>query len=262
MFSKLFGKKLPSSQNKKFFPENRLEALLMQAANDPGVRPDFYKELLLTDLFVLIVPGNRPHGNYVAQEGETLSMKGINVEGRKLIPVFTTERRLREYIQAQDHLAKLNGRVLLSMIVTQKNGIVLNPASSYGKEFTLQEVESLVDGSIFQPKQQTIAHETQVLIGMPKEYPTKVVEALSSYFQGKPEVKKAYVAEIHVPDSGEPSHLLFSIQVDGDFHPIASDLSVVMQSILGTGQFADLVQFGQGSLDEFFKTQEPFFSRA
>jgi SseB protein C-terminal domain/SseB protein N-terminal domain len=259
MFSKLFGKKSPSSKNQKFFPENRLEALLMQAASDPGIRPEFYKELLVTDLFVLIVPGDRPHGNYVAQEGETLGIKGINMEGRKLIPVFTSERRLREYIQAQDNLAKLNGHALLSMIATQINGIVLNPASSYGKEFTPQEVDSLVNGSIFEPKQHMITQETKVLIEMPKEYPTKVVDALLSYFQGKPEVRKAYVAQIHVPNSGEPPHLLFSIEVDGDFDPIASDLGVVLQSTLKTGQFADLIQFGQGSLDDFFKTQEPFF---
>lgn len=261
MLSKLFGKKTSSSQNKKFFPENRLEALLMQAASDPGARPEFYKELLEADLFVLIVPGNHPHGKFVAQEGETLSIKGINVEGKKLIPVFTSERRLREYIQSQDNLAKLNGSALLSMIATQENGIVLNPASSYGKEFSPQEVASLADSSIFQPQQQLITKETKVLIGMPEVYPTNVVNALSAYFQGKPEVKKAYVAQIHVPDSGEPPHLIFSIQADGDFRQIASDVSVVFQSALGRGQFADLIQFGQGSLDDYFNSQQPFFQR-
>jgi len=147
------------------------------------------------------------------------------------------------------------------MIAAQNNGIVLNPASSYGKEFTSQEVISLVDGSIFQPKRQILTKETNVLIGMPKEYPTKVVTALVQYFQGKPEVKKAFVAQIHMPESGEPPHLLFSIQVDGDFHPIASGLSVIFQSILETGQFADLIQFGQGSLDDYFRSQQPFFQR-
>lgn len=261
MFSKLFGRKPQQSESRKFFPENRLEALLMQAANDPGARPEFYKELLVADLFVLIAPQGRPFGSHVAQQGETLSIKGITVEGRKLIPVFTSERRLREYIQAKDSLAKLNGRALFSMIVQQENGVVLNPASGYGKEFTFQEVSSLVDGSVFQPKQQTLTKDTKVLISMPKEYPTKVVEAMSSYFQGKPEVKKAYVAQIHMPDSGEPPHLLFSIQVDGDFRPIASDLGVIFQSVLGAGQFADLIQYDQGSLDDFFETQKPFFER-
>lgn len=261
MFSKLFGKKPAHSESKKFFPENRLEALLMQAANDPGVRPEFYKELLAADLFVLIVPGDRPHGRYVAQEGDTLSIKGINVEGRKLIPIFTSERRLREYIEAQDNLAQLNGRVLLSMIAAQNDGAVLNPASSFGKEFTQQEVASLIDGSIFQAKQQVLTKETKVLIGMPKEYPAKAVNALSSYFQGRPEVKKAYFAQIHMPDSGEPPHLIFAIQVEGDFRPIASDLNLVFQDTLGTGQFADLIQLGQGHMDDYFKDQQPFFQR-
>jgi len=202
MFSKLFGKKSSHLENKKFFPDNRLEALLMQAANDPAARPEFNKELLAAELFVLIVPGERPHGRYVAQEGDTLSIKGINIEGRKLIPVFTSERRMREYIQAQDNLAKLNGGVLFSMIASQYDAVVLNPASSYGKEFTKEEVASLADRSIFQPKQQVGTKEPKILIGMPKEYPTVVVNALARYFQGKPEVKKAYVAQIHVPDSG------------------------------------------------------------
>lgn len=260
MLSKLFGKKQPPP-SRKFFPENRLETLLMQAAGDPAVRPEFYKELLVTDVFVLIVSGNRPYGNHVAQEGETLSIKGITVEARKLIPVFTSERRLQEFIRGEESLAKLNGRALFTMIAAQNDGIVLNPASSYGKEFTPQEVGALVDGTIFQPKQQIITEDTPVLIGMPKVYPSKLVDALSSYFQGKPEVKKAYVAQIQMPDSDEPAHLLFSIQVDGDFHPIASDLGVVFQETLETGQFADLVQFGQGSLDDYFKTQQPFFQR-
>ncbi|HET9910738.1 MAG TPA: enhanced serine sensitivity protein SseB C-terminal domain-containing protein [Anaerolineales bacterium] len=261
IFSKLFGRKAPPPPVRKFFPENRLEALLMQAANDPSTRPEFYKELLVADLFVLIAPGDHPYGNFVAQPGETLSIKGITVEGRKLIPVFTSERRLREYIQAQDSQARLNGRALLSMIATQNDGIVLNPASGYGKEFTSHEVISLVDGSIFQPRQQVLAKETKVLMGMPKEYPTEVVNALVRYFQGSSEVKKAYVAQIHMPDSGEPPHLIFSIQVDGDFRRLASDLGVVFQSILAADQFADLIQFGQGNLDDFFETQQPFFQR-
>jgi hypothetical protein len=261
MLSKLFGKKPQPPPSRKFFPENRLEALLMQAAEDPGIRPEFYRELLIADLFVLIVAANRPYGNYVAQEGETLSIKGITREDRKLIPVFTSERRLQEFIRAEESLAKLNGRALFSMIAAQNDGIVLNPASSYGKEFTPQEIGALVDGTIFRPKQQIITKDTQVLIGMPKEYPTKLVDAMSRYFQGKPEIKKAYVAQIQMPDSDEPAHLIFSIQVDGDFQPIASDLGVVFQETLETGQFADLVQFGQGSLDDYFKTQQPFFER-
>jgi hypothetical protein len=261
MFSKLFGKKPAPSENRKFFPENRLEALLMQAAKDPSARPEFYKELLATDLFVLIIPGDRPHGKYVAESGDTLKIKGIDVQGRKLIPIFTSERRLREYIQAQDNLAVLNGHALFSMIAAQNEAVVLNPASGYGKEFTQNEIASLLDGSIFLPEKRVIAKEAKVLIGKPAEYPVKAVDALSNYFQGKPEVQKAFVAQIHEPDSGEPPHLIFAIQVDGDFSAIASDLNGIFKSVLETGQFADLLPLGKSPLDDHFKNLEPFFKR-
>jgi hypothetical protein len=261
MFSKLFGQEPKPAPKKKFFPQNRLEALLMQAANDAGARPEFLKELLNTDLFVLILPGDRPQGRFVAQPGDHLSIKGITVEGRKLIPVFTSEMRLQEYIQSPDHLAKLNGQAVFTMIAAQKNGIVLNPASGYGKEFTPEEVTSLADGSAFQTQQRTLTTEAKVLIGTPKEYPAKVVDALKSYFEGRPQVKRAYLAQIHMPDSGEPPHLIFAIQADGDFGPLASDIGVIFRSAFPAGQFADLMQLGQGGLDDYFKNQEPFFER-
>lgn len=261
MFAKLFGKKPASIERRKFFPENRLEALLMQAATDAGARPEFYKELFATDLFVLIASSARPHGQFVAQPGDTLSIKGINVEGKSLIPVFTSERRLREYIQKQENLARLNGQALFSMIASMKDGVVLNPGADYGKEFTHQEIVSLVDGSAFQTQPYSITKETQVLLGAPKEYPTKVVNALVSYFQGKSAVKKAYVAQIHTPDSGEPPHLIFAIQTDGDFRPIASELGIIFRDTLDGGVFADLLQLGQGTLDDYFEQQQPFFEQ-
>jgi hypothetical protein len=261
MFKKLFGKKPALIERRKFFPENRLEALLMEAATDPGTRPEFYKELFAADLFVLIAPGARPQGQFVAQPGDTLSIKGINVEGRSLIPVFTSERRLREYIREQENLARLNGQALFSMIAPMKDGVVLNPGADYGKEFTHQEVVSLVDGSAFQPHIYIVTKEQKVLLGMPAEYPTKTVNALLSYFQGRSAVKKAYVAQIHAPDSGEPPHLIFAIQADGDFAPIASDLGIIFRDTLDEGVFADLLQLGQGTLDDYFEQQQLFFER-
>jgi hypothetical protein len=168
---------------------------------------------------------------------------------------------LREYIKSQDHLAKLNGQALFSMISAQGDGVVLNPASSYGKEFTRDEISALVSGSMFQPQKQVISKDTKVLIGAPKEYPTKTVEAMTGYFQGRPEVKKAYVAWIHAPDTEEPPHLIFAVEVVGDFNSIASDLSVIFRETLGAGQFADLMQLGQGGLDDYFMNQQPFFQR-
>jgi hypothetical protein len=139
--------------------------------------------------------------------------------------------------------------------------MILNPASGFGKEFTNAEVRSLADGSIFQPERKVLTKESQVLLSMPAEYPTKIVEQLVAYFNRAPEVKRAYFAQIHAPETGEDPHLIFVVQADGDFSAIASELNVIFRDTVAQGQIIDLIQFGKTSLDGYFERQKPFFSR-
>ena len=248
--------------NKKFFPDNRLEALLMQAANDPGVRPEFYHQLLESDLFVLIVPSGLEAGQHTARQGDHLMIKGIAVEGRKLIPVFTSELRLREYLQQQDHLAQLKGRALLPMIAEQNNGMLLNPASNYGKEFTPTEVAALVDGSIFQQFEKTTLSQNQkAIIGQAKEYPDKLAAALKSFFERDSKVHKAFLAQIQMPQSNEPPHLLIAIEAEGDFESVAAGCGIVIKDTLGPGQFVDLMPLRGSNFEHDFEKITPFYQK-
>src|SRR5574341_341453 len=186
MYSKLFGKKPATPGYKKFYPENRLEALLMQAANDPAARPEFLKTLLEFELFILIDSVGAQYGSFVAKEGDTMRIKGVMIDGQNRIPIFTSERRLREFIQTQESFARLKGQDLFTMLASQASGAILNPGASYGKLFTHEEILSLASGAYFQPKQQVLQKETKVLIGMPKEYPAKLIEALRKHFPTNP----------------------------------------------------------------------------
>jgi hypothetical protein len=261
MLSKLFGRKPAKNEPKKFLPENRLEALLMQAANDPAARPEFIKTLLEFDLFVLIDSAGAQHGSFVAKQGDTMRIKGVTIEGKNQIPIFTSERRLREYIQTQESFARLNGQSLFTMLSSGESGVSLNPGAGYGKLFTHEEIVALANGTYFQPQQQVIQKETQVLIGMPKEYPAKLIEALQKYFQTNPRVKKAYYAQIHMPDSGQPPHLIFSVDVDGDFRQVSAGLNEVFMTVVTKGEIVDLIQFGKGTLDDYFRQQKPFYEK-
>jgi SseB protein C-terminal domain/SseB protein N-terminal domain len=260
MLSKLFGKKEPEPKM-KFHPENRLEALLMQAAVKASLRPEFYKELLAADLYVLILPQENQSGKFTTQPGDTISVKGSVFNGKQLIPIFSSERRLREYITGQDTLAKLNGQSLFAMFAAQNQGVILNPGSGYGKEFTAQEIAGLADGSIFQINKQLIEKDTQILLGAPAEPPTELIQNLIAYFEREPRVKRAYYAQIHMPQSDEAPHLIFAIEADGDFEPIASELGIIFREVAGQGQIFDLIQFGKGSLDDYFADQKPFYQK-
>jgi hypothetical protein len=259
MFAKLFGKKPTTPERKKFYPENRLEALLMQAANDPAARLEFLKTLLEVDLFVLIDSAGAQYGSFVAEKGDTMRIKGVTIDGQNRIPVFSSERRLREFIQTQESFARLKGQDLFAMLAAQERGAILNPGASYGKFFTHEEILSLTNGTYFQPRQQVLQKETKVLIGMPKEYPARLIEGLRKHFRTDPRVRKAYFAQIHMPESGEPPHLIIAIQADGDFDQLATSLNAVVLSTTGGDQIIDMVQFGIGTLDDFFCQQKPFY---
>ena len=190
MFAKLFGKKPNTTEPKKFYPENRLEALLMQAANDPTARPEFLKTLLAFDLFILIDSAGAQYGSFVAKEGDTMRIKGVTIDGQNRIPIFTSERRLREFIQTQESFASLKGQDLFGMLASQERDAILNPGASYGKFFPHEEILSLANGTYFQPREQVLQKETEVLIGMPREYPAKLIDGLRKHFQTDPRVKK------------------------------------------------------------------------
>jgi hypothetical protein len=260
MFSKLFGQKAPKQETKKFIPENRLEALLMDAANNSAAQPEFMKVLVESDLFILIDSNQAQYGSFVAKEGDTMRFKGANIQGEHKIPIFTSERRLREFIQSQESFARLKGSELFNMLKSGDAGAILNPNASYGKLITKNEIVALANGTYFESKQQILQKETKVLIGMPKEYPAKVIDALRNYFRGNHNIKKAYFAQIHMPDSGEPPHLIFGIEADGDFIKVTTGLNEVFLASL-EGKFADVVQIGKSNLDNYFKNQQPFYEK-
>jgi hypothetical protein len=52
---------------------------------------------------------------------------------------------------------------------------------------------------------------------------------------------------------------MISIQADGDFDQLARSLQEVVLHSTGGDQIIDMVQFGVGTLDNFFLQQEPFY---
>ncbi len=87
------------------------------------------------------------------------------------------------------------------------------------------------------------------------------IEALQRYFRTNPQVEKAYYAQIHMPDSGEPPHLILSVDVDGDYRQVATNINEVILGAVGNGQIVDMIQFGKGTLDSYFVQQQPFYKK-
>jgi tetratricopeptide (TPR) repeat protein len=128
-------------------PENELEKSLMQSASDISARKDFYQKLLWNQLFVLTAE----HSD--SEEGiQTMETDGIVhfiTFPNGHIPIFTSENRIfdKGVIKETVPCLSLKGQDLFE--AAKGATFILNPYSAYAKELVPEEIEWLMDGTIY-----------------------------------------------------------------------------------------------------------------
>ena len=251
-----------------FTPTNELERSLVLAANDPAARPQFYKLLLESQLFVLIPPGTGSHGERMLEQGENVQLVSWKKGNQDVIPMFTSLHLLRETIKqtghALDYLA-MKGKDLFGVLGNGSLSALLNPNCPAGKEFFAEEMRDIASGEFFKPaKTETVQQARQILLGQPAEYPYKLVETLKRHLESQPQVEAAYLAQIADPASGTPPHLIFGIQMHGEIDPVMQQLVLVTRETMGPNKIADFTVLGHGgSLDDYFLRQtKPFYVKS
>jgi hypothetical protein len=246
-----------------FSPQNVLERSLMKAADDPAHRPQFYKDLTENDLFIIQHgPIPEAHGQVTLQKDHQIRIQNIEANGKSYVPVFTSLPRLQAMLSEEAGYIALNALDLFNII--QGADLLLNPGSDYGKEFTKDEIKSIMDGSIWEPSQSWVAEkDTQVLIGQPSNYPHELVKTLSRLFKKIKEIKKAYLAHIHHPERGEPPHTIIGIEVTGNWEQVVSQAGLVARDLEIPDPPIDINQItGDGGLDEYFINDcKPFYRK-
>src|SRR5680860_637828 len=202
------------------FPENELERKLMKASSDISARNEFYTKLLWNELIVLT------NGHKDSEEGRKTLEKDTEVQfvtfENEQIPIFTSTNRIfdKGIIKEQVPFMAMKGQDLFG--ITKGATFILNPYSDYGKELIPQEIESLLNGSIFEKtNEMEITEDTEVLIGQPSKYPTELVNVLSNLFKEETKVKSAYLATIKMDKSEKPPHLIIAIDIEGNMSSIS-----------------------------------------
>ncbi|MDT0648456.1 SseB family protein [Zunongwangia sp. F260] len=140
------------------FPENELEKTLYQASTNSSKRDEFYMKLLWNDLIVLTDKTDKK-GTQILEENT--SVKFVTFEDGK-IPVFASTNRIfdKGFIKEEVPFLALKGQNLFE--ITKGATLILNPYSDYGKELIPNEIERLLNGSIFdQSNEMKIEEETK-----------------------------------------------------------------------------------------------------
>jgi hypothetical protein len=246
-----------------FEPVNHLEKSLMLAVTNPSSRPQFYRDLLEADIFIIQSGENNFNiQNNVLQQGSQLKIQHIEKDGKSWLPIFSSLPRLQQFIRSETKYLQLKAKDFFE--ITHGAHVVLNPNFDYGKEFIPQEIEQLLDGSIFKPSQTYVAKkETKVLIGQPAVYPTKLVKALSEYFATNKYVNRAHLVQFQNPESGEKPHLLIGIDASGDFEKVFGDAGVIGSEVMGKDEIIDFIRLdNSGFSQNIINSTKPIYQKS
>ena len=239
-----------------------LEQLLQKAVSEPAFRAEFYKRLLTDKLVIITQNSNIPEGNQTSQKDTSVSIVSYP-DGK--IPVFTSTDRIfdKGIIKEQVEYMQMRGENLFGL--AKGATFLLNPYSDYGKELLTNEIESLLNGTILTDtaKTLTIEKETEVQIGQPAKYPTEIVNSLKKLFSERQNVKAAYLGWIFNPDSGEPPHYIFALDVDGDLQNLTQEAGFTAKQFLEQNEFVDFIKIDKngGISNYFLKQTTPFYKR-
>ena len=214
-----------------FTPENALEQALVLASTELASHPEFYKQFAASQIFVPSYgpPVSNQDGPMTLPSGTKLEFQAVRNGDRELLPIFSSLPRLQAFLTTE--VKYLEMAVMEFLRLTQGAGVVLNPGSDYGKEFTPPEIASILDGSLWQPAKPIVTEkETQVLLGQPADYPHALTGALSKLFKNLKDVESAYLAHIHNPDQAPP-HTLIGIQAAGNWDNIVAQAGIVLNGV-------------------------------
>jgi SseB protein N-terminal domain/SseB protein C-terminal domain len=241
---------------------DKLLELLQAAIDDPAQRPAFYRTLLESQVFVLGTAGDGGDGKTTLEAGKSVQIQHFeNQEGDPVIPLFSSLELLRKTLETEEQYLALNARALFEM--TAGATLVLNPNQPNAKLFVPQEVQDLLDGSLFeQLRQVTVEKDTQVLLGQPKDYPQAFIDALVSLFETLPAVRAGYLAWIAYPDPEIEPHLVIGIDVEEGVYPeVVQQSGMAAGEVMG-GKLVDFFRIEQGGLSDYMLRQTEAFYRA
>lgn len=247
-----------------FDPQNDLEKSLVLAAQDPLQRPQFYEEFIRSDIYIIQQDTALTRtGRVRLKKNSELKINNVLVNGKQYLPIFSSLSRIQAVIQHEVGYLCIKARKFLE--ITKGADLFLNPGSDYGKEFPKEEVERILDGTLWNPLSTTVEEEdTEILVGHPKDFPQELVDNLIRLFQGNPDVEAAYLAIYFNPLDELPPHTLVAVSASKGWDRIISQAGLITHSVKVPAPPVDYIRIGEDDrlTDYFLNQDKPFYSRS
>lgn len=244
--------------------EHTLEHMLQLAAAEPAHRPEFFRLLLDSNVYVLGSAGGGG-GTLNLEAGSAIPIQHwTKHDGTTAVPFFSSLETLQKSVDSVQRYLLLPVRSLFE--ITLGMNLVLNPKSPYGKEFAPEEIKHLLSIGLEQQAVPRVVEEnTQVLLGQPANYPSRMVDSLSQLLVKHSNVKRAYLALMHDPSIDTGPHLIVGLEADGDPARAIREAGNVIADTAPDGEPVDIchVSRKEGGLSAYLMQQtKPFYERS
>ncbi len=236
--------------------DNVLEIGLELAAAEPAHRPEFFRLLLESTIFILGSSEQMDEGSVTLKANTQVQIKNrVKPDGSSVIPFFSSLRALQLAIKSDEPYIALPARTFFQ--ITRGADLILN--------FTPAEVEALLSEGVSQlAEQRVVEKDTQVLLGQPANYPTDMVASLSTLLAKHSNVKAAYLALMHDVSRDEKPHLIVGIEAESDFENVIREAGTVAADTAPNGEPVDLIRVvrGESGVGQYFLEEvKPFYER-
>lgn len=215
-------------------------------------------------------PPPEKSGWTVLKEAHEVNIRQIEFHGKPYLPIFSSLLRLQEFVQREagyyggGYIA-INALEFLKITCGAELILILNLGSECGKVLTREEIQSIIDGSIWQTAEPyRIEGGTRVMIGQPSKCPHELADALKRLFAGLKQIRRAYLAQFFIPEKDEKPHTLIGIEVSGDWDKVLAQAGMVIRDVEIPDPPVDFMQItgeGGGAEDYFLNECQPFYKK-
>jgi hypothetical protein len=226
-----------------FEPVNMVERQLVAAANGNADQQKAFDKFVLDETIYVATPEAHSEGMVTLQADTKVQFLNVPLnDGRQAAAVFSSPQRIWEAFGEVGYLG-IQGRALFEIIRTQP--AVLNPGQAYGVVWEPAAMAAMLG----LPMERTVQKETRIMLGVPSDPPTELIERLKIEFAAIPQVEAAWLALAVWPESQEQAWYLDVRTASAEHDPIRRILPKVVDGVDLKGHPLDLVINSVGEPD-------------
>jgi len=243
--------------------ENKLERALKRAGDDPASRPDFYRILLDSEVYAIGHSDSPSKGHAEISAGGKLSIATWEKnDGTAITPFFTSLETLRLSLKQKTSFLAMPAKNFLKIM--KGKSLILNPSSAYSKEFFPSEVEALLSSGVNHVAPERIVQEaTQVLLGQPANYPTRMVTALKAFLPRHPNIHAAHLCLMQELDANATPSLIVGFKGSGNVKFAMKEAGAVAADTAQPGtplNFMEIIE-GESGISAHLLSVDAFYQR-